>query len=235
MRLFRHPLADSNMTVESTSESDGRAGNERSSSRRRFIRGVAATGGAATLSAFVGGAAAQSETETEAETDRGVDTDSPRPDEQVTVEAALPASAPTPGTSDYTGLFVQTTGYNRDVETAGVRSCQFAASDDDITAYDARLFEGGAGEPNVATTTLYVVTRGTSVQPNMVFVINSQDPCSGDYVAVGLEEAGNAAVETPPTGGGTTGGAIPGFDAVAGVLGVGAAAAAAALRSNGDD
>ncbi|RDI72126.1 hypothetical protein DWB78_10595 [Halopelagius longus] len=214
-------------------------------SRRRLLTGVATAGAAASLPAFVGGAAAQEETESPAATpteETEAPTETPTeesgtsaPEEEVTTEAALPTDAPTFDQSDYVGLFVQVTGYDREADLSGVGECGFVENQEDLTAFDAEIFET-TGEMPSEQTTLYTVTQqGTVVQSGKLFVVNSQTSCSSDFVTVGLEEVGASSIETPTPAGGSSGGAIPGFDAVAGVLGVGAAAAAAAVRSRGDE
>lgn len=225
------------MTTEPKADATDAEGSSRTLSRRRLVRGVATAGAVASLPAFLGGASAQEETEgTATPTERPTEeSGTSAPEESVTTQAALPTDAPTFDQSDYTGLFLQVTGYDREADLSGVGKCSFVESQDDLTAFDAEIFET-TGEMPSEPTTLYTATQqGTVIQAGKLFVVNSQTACSSKYVTVGLEEVGASSIETPTPVGGSSGGSIPGFDAVAGVLGVGAAAAAAAVRSRGDE
>ncbi|MFC6824002.1 hypothetical protein [Halopelagius fulvigenes] len=229
------------MTTEPRADASDAGESSGTFSRRRLLRGVVTAGAAASLPAFVGGASAQEGTVTTDNSPTEPPTEFPTeesgtsaPEEEVAAEAALPTDAPTFGQSDYTGLFLQVTGYDREADTSGAGRCGFAESNEDITGFDATIFET-TGDRRSAQTTIFAVTQGSIIDSGSVFVINSQNPCPSNFVTVTLEEVGATGIETPTPQGTTSGGAIPGFDAVAGVLGVGAAAAAAAVRARGDE
>lgn len=231
------------MTTEPRADGAESGRDSRTFSRRRLLAGVATAGAAASVPAFAGGAAAQ-ETESPVATpseETELPTETPTeesgtsaPEEEVAAEAALPTDAPTFGQPDYTGLFLQVSGYDRQADTSGVGQCGFVGSNENISGFDATIFET-TGERPSAETTIFAVTQGQTIDAGSVFVINSQNPCSSDFVTLTLEEVGASDIGTPADPGTETGGAIPGFDAVAGVLGVGAAAAAAAIRARGDE
>lgn len=219
------------MTTERRTDASESGGGQ-TVTRRRLLRGAATAGVAASIPAVAGGAAAQEETTAGSPTEAS-DTDDPA--EPITAEAALPTDAPTFDQSDYTGLFLQVTGYDREADGSGVGECGFAESGEEISAFDARIFET-TGERPTEEVNIFAPTQGTTIESGLVFVINSQEECSSDYVTVGLEEVEASSIGTPtPAQATTSGGAIPGFDAVAGVLGVTAASVAAALRLRGSD
>lgn len=231
------------MTTDRLADGTDSNGDARTISRRGLVRGVAVGGAVVSLPAFADGAAAQAQTESPAATpseETEPPTETPteesgtsEPAEEVAAEAALPTDAPTFGQSDYTGLFLQVTGYDREADSSGVGECGFVGSDEDLSGFDATIFET-TGERPSEETTIFAVTEGQTIDSGSVFVINSQNSCPSEYVTVTLEEVEASDVGTPADPGTETGGSIPGFDAVAGVLGVTAAAAVAALRSRGD-
>ncbi|SFR50457.1 hypothetical protein [Halogeometricum limi] len=191
-------------------------------SRRRLLSATAAVGTAAVTPAFVGGAAAQS--------DSTENKDTP---------VAVQNTAPKFGRDDYVGQFVQVSGYDREASKQGVGSCEFVGSDADITGYDAEMIDTYNDDHRSEEITMFAVTTGTNVQPGKLFVVNEQSQCSGGYVTLQLEEVGSSSIETPGQSDGTGGSSgssseIPGFGVLAGLLGVGAAGAAAA-RSGSDD
>lgn len=219
------------MATERRTDSSESGGDSPTVTRRRLLRGTATAAAAVSLPQVVGAAAAQQETTEESPT-AGTDTDDPA--EPVTAQAALPTDAPTFGQSDYTGLFLQVTGFDREADPSGLGACEFVGSDEEMTGFDARIFETSGDRPTEEIT-IFAPTQGTTIESGLVFVINSQSECSSDYVSVGLEEVEASDVGTPADPGTETGGAIPGFDAVAGVLGVTAASAAAALRLRSEE
>lgn len=182
--------------------------------RRRFLAGSAALGAAAVTPAFAGAAAAQ-----------------PDSGEDKTAPAAIPDSAPMFGNPDYTGLLVQVSGYDREASTEGVGGCAFVDSEDDLTGYDAEIIDTYNEDHQSEAITMFAVTQA-NIKPGKLFVVNDQEPsCPDEYVRVQLEEIGSSSIETPGEGDGSAGGtgsSIPGFGVLAGVLGLGAAAAAAA-------
>lgn len=200
--------------------------------RRRLLGGAATAGVAASLPAFVGGAAAQSETTGASQTGTAESDDTAEP---VTTRAALPTDAPTFDQSNYVGLFLQVTGFDRQADATGVGDCNFVGAEDDVTAFDATIFETTGDRPSEEVTLYTTTQQGTVIDSGSVLVINSQSECSSDFVTLGVEEVEASDVGTPADPGTETGGAIPGFDAVAGVLGVTAASAAAAVRLRGDE
>ena len=184
---------------------------DRTLSRRRLLAGTAAAGTAALTPAFADSAAAQSGDDEEA----------------ATPSAAVQNTAPTFGNPDYTGLFVQVSGYNRDADSQGVGSCGFVESEDSVTGYDAEMIDTYNENHQSESIVLFAVTQN-SVQPGKLFVVNQQSSCGGGYVNLQLEEVGSSSIETPGSTESGSGSAIPGFGFLAGALGLGAAGAAAA-------
>jgi hypothetical protein len=192
------------------------ADSDRTLSRRRLLAGTAAVGTAALTPAFADSVAAQSGDDEEA----------------ITPSAAVQNTAPTFGNSDYTGLFVQVSGYNRDADNQGVGSCGFVDSEDSVTGYDAEIIDTYNDDHQSESIVLFAVTQNP-IQPGKLFVVNSQTQCGGGgYVNLRLEEVGSSSIETPGStesgSGSESGSAIPGFGFLAGALGLGAAGAAAA-------
>jgi hypothetical protein len=193
------------------SESRQDATEDESVTRRRFVRGAAATA-AAPLA--VGSAAAQ---------------------EGTVQKAALPNTAPKFGASNYAGMFLKVTGYDREAEMESVGACEFVGREEDLSAYDATLVDKQGSERESADTTLYGVTQTDAFDAGNVFVVNDTASCPNAYTTVTLEEVDSSSIEVSTgTTGGSSGGAIPGFDFLAGALGVGAAAAAVAARAKDD-
>lgn len=184
------------------------ADSDRTLSRRRLLAGTAAAGTAALTPAFADSATAQSGDDEEA----------------ITPYAAVQDTAPTFGNSDYVGLFVQVSGYNRDADSQGVGSCAFVQSEDSVTGYDAEMIDTYNDNHESEPIVLFAVTQNP-IQPGKLFVVNNQSSCGGEYVSLQLEEVGSSSIETP---GSSSGSAIPGFGFLAGALGLGAAGAAAA-------
>ncbi|ELZ34058.1 hypothetical protein C474_03835 [Halogeometricum pallidum JCM 14848] len=187
------------------------ADSDRTLSRRRLLAGTVAAGTAALTPAFADSATAQS----------GDD------EESVTPSAAVQNTAPTFGNSDYVGLFVQISGYNRDADSQGVGSCAFVQSEDSVTGYDAEMIDTYNDNHESESIVLFAVTQNP-VQPGKLFVVNDQSSCGGGYVSLQLEEVGSSSIETPGSTGSGSGSSIPGFGFLAGALGLGAAGAAAA-------
>lgn len=188
------------------------ADSDRTLTRRRLLAGTAAAGTAALTPAFAETAAAQSDD----------------PTENKTPPAAIQNTAPTFGNSDYVGLFIQISGFNRDADRQGVGSCEFVQSEDSVTGYDAEIIDTYNDDHQSESIVMFAVTQAP-IQPGKLYVINGQSSCSGGYVNVQLEEVGSSSIETPGSGGsGGSGSAIPGFGFLAGALGLGAAGAAAA-------
>lgn len=202
------------MTVEPSSDADG----EETLNRRRFLTGAASLGAAAATPAFVGTAAGQSESQ-----------------QNKTTPVAVQNTAPTFENDDYVGLFVQVSGYDREASQQGVGSCEFAGSQEDLTGYDVEMIDTASEANRSEPATMFAVTEGTNVQVGKLFVVNEQSACSGGYVTLQLEEVGSSSIQTPGAAGGSeTGSSIPGFGVLAGALGLGAAGAAAAARSDDD-
>ena len=204
--------------------------------RRRFLRGGAAAAGATLLPTLAGRASAAA-------------TETPDDGGNVTVAGALPADAPTFGSSDYVGLVLQVGNRTGGADPSGISSCPFvrkgtAAEEgtytsidaDKIWAYNAEISERGGGATE--TTTLFSLAQNTTLGPEKRYIINGQQKC-GDYVQVQLERLSESA-PGPETqtgteaGEGTTGATTPGFGVLTALGGVGAAAAAA-LAGRGDD
>lgn len=186
------------------------ADSDRTLSRRRLLAGTAAAGTAALTPAFAETAAAQSDD----------------PTENKTPPAAIQNTAPTFGNSDYVGLFIQISGFNRDADHQGVGSCEFVQSEDSVTGYDAEIIDTYNEDHQSESIVMFAVTQAP-IQPGKLYVIGKQSSCGGGgYVNVQLEEVGSSSIETPGSGG--SGSAIPGFGFLAGALGLGAAGAAAA-------
>lgn len=207
------------MTGDASRDAEG----ERTLSRRRLLAGAASAGAAAATPAFAGTAAAQSDS-----------------DETKTTPVALQNTAPKFGNDDYTGLFVQVTGYDREASRQGVTSCSFAGNQENITGYDAHLIDATSDDNPSEPITMFAVTEGTNVQVGKLFVVSEQSSsCSGGYVTAQLEEVGSSSIEVPSADGGSAAGSgsgsdseIPGFGVLAGALGLGTASAAAAARSD---
>ncbi len=212
---------------------------DRSATRRRFLRGGAAAAGAALAPSLAGRASAAA-------------TETPTGGGNITVAGALPADAPTFGSSDYVGLVLQVGNRTGGADPSGIGSCPFvqtgtaaeegtytAIDADKIWAYNAEISERGGG--STETTTLFSLAQNTTLGPDKRYIINDQQKC-GDYVQVQLEmlsESGQGPETTVSGGGGggegegTTETSTPGFGVLAALGGVGAAAGALAFR--GDD
>jgi hypothetical protein len=196
------------------SESRHQATEDESLTRRRFVRGAAAAATAAPLAA--GSASAQ---------------------EGKVQKAALPNTAPKFGSSNYAGMFVKITGYDRDAEMESVGACDFVGRDEDLSAYAATLVDRQGSERESGETTLYGVTSTDAFDAGKVFVVNDTQSCPNAYTTVMLEEVDESSIEvsTGEEGGTGTSSSVPGFGLFAGALGVGTAAAAVAVRARDGD
>lgn len=180
--------------------------------RRRFLRGTAAAGAVLGAPGF---AAAQDESE-------------------VTTNVAVQNTAPKFDHPDYLGLFVQITGYDREVETTGVGSCGFLDADAEVAGFDAHIIDRISDDNRSAEATVFAADGNDTVSPGKLFVVNDQTQCEGGYVALSLEEIGASSIDVRTTeGNGGTGEPIPGFGIGAGLVGLGAAALGLARRTDG--
>lgn len=214
-------------------------------SRRRLLRasgGVAAA--AIGLPAVSGAASAQSEEEDEEQ-------------DTIYTDGVLSNSTPKLGNSDFTGLYLTIEDPQTDPDTTGVSSCSVIESDDRVAAYNATISdnEGADTASETEETTVYIPAQDSTVGTGKQFLVNSQTECSGGYTSVRLEQVGSASIETAASGAGdestdatttssyatdepeseTTAASSPGFSALTGVLGVGAAGLAALKRASGGD
>lgn len=116
---------------------------------------------------------------------------------QVTTDAALPASAPTMDRDDYTGLLVQVVDTVPDADTGGLDACEFLEADDTPTAYDIRLLDRIQEDHQSEGSTLFAAADNENIDNGKLFIINTQQQCSDEYVSVTLEQIGASAVGTP--------------------------------------
>lgn len=218
-------------------------------SRRRLLRasgGVAVT--VAGVPAVSGLAGAQSDGEGENE--------SPRDDKYT--HGVLSNSTPKFGNNDFVGLYLLVEDPHNNPDTTGVSSCDVIESDDRIAAYNATISEkvDTGAQSEAEQTVVYVPAQDSAVQTGKQFAINDQTDCSGGHTAVQLEQVGSSSIETAATNGTgetttatgtagttddgpvtdepeseTTAASSPGFSALTGVLGVGAAGLAALKRA----
>lgn len=189
----------------------------RSCTRRRLVRGAAGVGAAL---AAPGLASAQ-------ETTDGPTTG--HDPEGVTTPIAISDSAPTFGYPDYLGLFVQITGYDREIDPSGVGSCGFLKADEKVAGFDAHLIDKKNDEHQSAETTVYAADSNSEIEPGKLFVITKQTKCQGGYVTLLLDGIGASSIDasTPSR----TGSPIPGFGVGAALIAAGGAALGLARRS----
>lgn len=169
--------------------------------------------------------------------------------QQVTIEAALLESVQTLSGDDHTGVFVDVLEVGSDEPHDALEQC--AALDETGTParWEVRLLDRIQGDHREVGATLFA-SEDTEIEVGDMFVINRQEPCSGRFVLLELESIEEAEVGTPALPGGsgetvepgvqnpeTTGETLPGFDAVAALLGLATASCCylwRALRS-GDE
>lgn len=201
--------------------------------RRSFLRKSAGVGAAAVgLGATaVGGARAQEGTAGREQTATG--TAAPGEDETITTRGALPADAPTLGTSDYVGLLVHVGGVNQNASTRKVTSCPFATQEEAIVAYQATLVHADQVPPRPegrreAQTLLFAEVHNNAIGYGRLYIIQRQTVCGSGHVQVQLEQVGEADLGTAAAANGgdaaETETALPGLGvggAVAGLLGGG--------------
>lgn len=191
---------------------DDTTATERDVTRRRLLRrGVVA----ATAPALATVAAGQTENGS-GESDGATET------------AAIPASAPTFGHRDYTGLFVHITGTDSEADTSGIGQCEFLGKNEAPAAFHATLIDRLEEESTSRQITVVASAEDTTLDAGRLYVINTQRACPSDYVTVELEQVGRSTIEAPTT---TTESAIPGFGPLAAVAGIGGAAVAALRRA----
>lgn len=213
-------------------------------SRRRLLRAGGAAAAVAGVPALSGLAGAQSDGEDEEKDD-------------VYTNGVLSNSTPKFGNSDFTGLYLLVEDPQNNPDTTGVSSCDVIESDDRIAAYNATISEkvDVGAESEAEETTLYIPAQDSTVETGNQYVVNSQTDCPGGHTSVKLEQVGSSSIETASANqtDGTTAsttettesGAVtdepesetteassPGFSALTGVLGVGAAGVAALKRAS---
>ncbi|SEO93027.1 hypothetical protein SAMN04487948_10840 [Halogranum amylolyticum] len=219
-------------------------------SRRRLLRAGSAAAAVAGVPALSGLAGAQSDGEDEEKDD-------------IYTNGVLSNSTPKFGNSDFTGLYLLVEDPQNDPDTTGVSSCDVIESDDRIAAYNATISEkvDVGAESEAEETTLYIPAQDSTVETGNQYVVNSQTDCPGGHTSVKLEQVGSSSIETAATNGTgetttvtdtagttddgpvtdepeseTTEASSPGFSALTGVLGVGAAGLAALKRAgSGED
>jgi hypothetical protein len=215
-------------------------------SRRQLLR---ASGGAAAVAAgfpaVSGVASAQTDEEDEQDT--------------IYTDAVLSNSTPKFGKSNFTGLYLLIEDPHNNPDTTGVSSCSVIESDDRVAAYNATISEkvDTGAQSEAEETVVYIPAQDSTVETGNQYVVNDQTACSGGYTSVRLEQVGASSIETAEgtaTGGTTstteatddgpvtdepesetTEASSPGFSALTGVLGVGAAGLAALKRASGGD
>ncbi|EJN58280.1 hypothetical protein [Halogranum rubrum] len=225
---------------------DSRRATATNVSRRRLLRtsggAVAAVAG---FPAVSGLANAQAEGENEEQ-------------DGITTSGVLSNSTPKFGKSDFVGLYLLIEDPHNDPDTTGVSSCNVIESDDRIAAYNATISEkvDVGSDSEAEQTVIYIPAQDSTVETGKQFAVNSQTECSGGYTSVQLEQVGESSIETAAadestqttgttetTESGpvtdepesTTDASSPGFSALTGVLGVGAAGLAALRRGRKDD
>lgn len=176
----------------------------------------------------------------------------------ITTSGVLSNSTPKFGKSDFTGLYLLIEDPHNDPDTTGVSSCNVIESDDRIAAYNATISEkvDVGSDSEAEQTVVYIPAQDSTVGTGKQFAINSQTECSGGYTSVQLEQVGSSSIETAASETGetttsttettesgpvtdepesTTETSSPGFSALTGVLGVGAAGLAALKRRRKND
>jgi len=169
-------------------------------SRRTFVRGA---GGLA-----VGPVALRASGETEGT--------------NLTLETAVPASAPRLGRDDLTGLFVQVLEERSDADANALEDCPTTDQTATPSRYDIRLLDRIQGDHQEAESTLFTggdaqvitrenvteggrvvapenILRSDPVTPGTLFVVNSQHACS--EASVELERIENSSAGTPAASG----------------------------------
>lgn len=215
-------------------------------SRRRLLRtGSVAATAAIGLPAVAGGASAQSSEGEDEEQDT------------IYTSGVLSNSTPKFGNSNFTGLYLLIEDPHNNPDTTGVSSCSVIESDDRIAAYNATISEkvDVGADSEAEETVVYIPAQDSTVETGKQFVVNSQTECSGGHTSVKLEQVGASSIETASTNqteettspmettesgavtdepeSETTETSSPGFSALTGVVGVGAAGLAALKRASG--
>lgn len=156
--------------------------------------------------------------------------------EPVLTDAAISATVPTLDRDDYTGLFVQVVTVESTAELdIGADACGFLDADEELVAYETRLIDRIEGDRLSTSAILYASAGNENIHEGKLFVVNSQEACSDEFVWLTLEQIGagrigdGSADRTP----GETGSRTPGFGVGTALVGLGAASLVALRRALG--
>ncbi|MFD1640528.1 PGF-CTERM sorting domain-containing protein [Halohasta litorea] len=180
-------------------------------SRRAFVAGSAGTAATAVLP---GSGVAQ--------TDR----------EPVFTDVAISSTVPTLDRDDYTGLFVQVVRVEAESDIdIGVEACGFLESSGETVAYETRFIDRIEEDRTSTSAIVYADEGNDDVHEGKLFVVNTQEACSEDFVSLNLEQIGATEIgEVAPEGNGGTETTTPGFGVGTALLGLGGASLVALRR-----
>ena len=187
-------------------------------SRRRFIAGSA---GVAATTLLPGAVHAQN----------GDDI------EPVLTDAVISATVPTLDRDDYTGLFVQVVTVESTAELdIGADACGFLDADEELVAYETRFIDRIEDDRLSTSAILYASAGNENIHEGKLFVVNSQEACSEDFVWVTLEQIGAGRIGDGPADEteGETDSRTPGFGIGAALAGLSTASLVALRRALGD-
>lgn len=155
------------------------AHDSRSLSRRAFIAGGA---GAAATAVVPGTAIAQNNSD-------GDDI------EPVFTDAAISSTVPTLNREDYKGLFVQIVRLEAGEEiNVGVEACEFLSSSEETVAYETRFIDRIEGDRLSTSAILYADEGNEEIHEGKLFVVNTQEACSEDFISLNLEQIGTGEI-----------------------------------------
>jgi len=152
--------------------------------------------------------------------------------------AAVPTALAQNGEGDdYTGLFMQVVNVEATEDiNVGVASCDIFADDAEIMAYETRLIDRIEDDRQSTSAIIYVEEGNEEVHEGKLFVVDSQQPCPENFIALRLERIGAGVVGDIEgqngTGGdgGQTDTRTPGFGIGTALLGLGGASLVALGR-----
>lgn len=189
---------------------------DRNLSRRRLLAGGFGMA-TAVFSPGIAGAqtegedgAGQPENEDGSGSDGGDESTQPEDDGSIVTETALSASTPTFDRENHEGLFVEIRGESNSRVEQGVTACEFLGTNP--VPYEITLFnpasDEGTGEtegddPASESALMYAAENDEEIKPETFFLINRSQPCSDEFLAVGLGEADKESIESdvgPGTG-----------------------------------
>lgn len=156
--------------------------------------------------------------------------------EPVFTDAAISSTVPTLDRDDYTGLFVQVVREEADEAiNVGVEACEFLGSSEATVAYETRFIDRIEGDRRSTSAILYADEGNEDIHEGKLFVVNTQEACSEDFISLNLEQIGarrigELAGDDEGGNDGETETTTPGFGIGTALLGLGAASLVALRR-----